>query len=239
MKKVTWTKGLDPETGKPEEYDANKPVQTYNRGGDAQPRQAVHRHLPRQHGRQELAADRLQSRSQALVHPGHRELQPHHDKPRRAGRTKAREFLTGGGPWQPFRITGSVTAIDVTTGKVAGKSETPFPMLGGILATPDLVFSGQPSGEVLALDAKTLEKRLGVQHRRRRQRAADVLLGRRQAVCRHPGRHGRRLGQVVHRSNARAEADAAGIDALRVRALTASRGRASAARGLVVFGKTS
>jgi alcohol dehydrogenase (cytochrome c) len=51
-----------------------------------------------------------------------------------------------------------VTAIDVTSGKVAGKFETPFPNLGGILATPDLVFSGQPSGEVMALDAKTLQK---------------------------------------------------------------------------------
>ena len=29
VKKVTWTKGLDAETGKPIEYDPNKPVQTY------------------------------------------------------------------------------------------------------------------------------------------------------------------------------------------------------------------
>ena len=71
---------------------------------------------------------------------------------------KAREFWTGGGPSQPVKITGSVTAIDVTSGKIAGKFETPFPNLGGILATPDLVFSGQPSGEVMALDGKTLQK---------------------------------------------------------------------------------
>ncbi len=64
---------------------------------------------------------------------------------------KAREFFTGGGPSQPVKITGSVTAIDVTTGKIASKAELPFPNLGGILATPDLVFSGQPSGEVIAL----------------------------------------------------------------------------------------
>jgi alcohol dehydrogenase (cytochrome c) len=71
---------------------------------------------------------------------------------------KPREFFTGGGPSQPFRITGSVTAIDVRSGTVVGKAETPFPMLGGILVTPDLVFASQPSGEVFALDAKTLEK---------------------------------------------------------------------------------
>jgi alcohol dehydrogenase (cytochrome c) len=71
---------------------------------------------------------------------------------------KPREFFTGGGPTQPFKITGSVTAIDVTTGKVAAKAETPFPQLGGILATPDLVFASQPSGEVQAFDAKSLQK---------------------------------------------------------------------------------
>jgi alcohol dehydrogenase (cytochrome c) len=71
---------------------------------------------------------------------------------------KPREFWTGGGPSQPFKITGSVTAIDVTTGKIASKLETPFPNLGGMLATPDLVFTGQPSGEVTAHDAKSLQK---------------------------------------------------------------------------------
>ena len=71
---------------------------------------------------------------------------------------KPREMYTGGGPSQHQRITGSVTAIDVTSGKVVGKAETPFPMLGGLLATPDLVFAGEPSGNVMALDAKSLDK---------------------------------------------------------------------------------
>jgi alcohol dehydrogenase (cytochrome c) len=81
--------------------------------------------------------------------------------PEKAIPAKSREFFTGGGPSQPVRITGSVTAIDVTTGKVAGKFETKFPNLGGILATKDLVFSGEPGGEVYALDAKTLQKLWG------------------------------------------------------------------------------
>jgi alcohol dehydrogenase (cytochrome c) len=71
---------------------------------------------------------------------------------------KPREFFTGGGPSQPERITGSLTAIDVTTGKVVAKHETKFPLLGGVLATPDLVFTGHPSGELAAYDAKTLEQ---------------------------------------------------------------------------------
>ena len=74
------------------------------------------------------------------------------------GRWKVREFWTGGGPSQHERITGSITAIDATTGKVTGKAETHFPQLGGLLTTPDLVFASQPSGEVMAYDARTLEK---------------------------------------------------------------------------------
>src|SRR5207302_5620925 len=64
---------------------------------------------------------------------------------------------------------------------------------------------------------------LGVQHGRRRQRTADDLYGRWQTVPRHSGRLGRCLGQVVHRFDARAEEDSAGIDALRVLALTFSK----------------
>ena len=30
---MTWTKGIDPESGKPEEYDAKKQVQVYNPEG--------------------------------------------------------------------------------------------------------------------------------------------------------------------------------------------------------------
>jgi alcohol dehydrogenase (cytochrome c) len=75
------------------------------------------------------------------------------------GDYKPREFFTGGGPKQHEPITGSVTAIDATTGKVVAKHETEYPMLGGILTTAgDLVFTGHPSGEFVALDAKTLDE---------------------------------------------------------------------------------
>ena len=45
--------------------------------------------------------------------------------------------------------------------QVAGKFETKFPNLGGTLATKDLVFSGEPGGEVYALDGKSLQKLWG------------------------------------------------------------------------------
>jgi alcohol dehydrogenase (cytochrome c) len=72
---------------------------------------------------------------------------------------KPREFFTGGGPKQHQPITGSVTAIDAKSGAIVAKHETKYPMLGGILTTAGgLVFTGHPSGEFVALDAKTLDE---------------------------------------------------------------------------------
>src|SRR4029077_14287639 len=42
-----------------------------------------------------------------------------------------RDSWTRGGPNNPFKITGSVAAIDVATGKIAGKLDLPFPSLAG------------------------------------------------------------------------------------------------------------
>ena len=158
VKKVTWTKGLDPKTGKPLEYDPTKAVQRYNtavtphrenKETDICPGNMGGKNWPPTAYNPELKLwyiPVIESCNRIKVE----EMTP--------ASLKKREFFTSGGPSQPFRITGSVTTIDVTTGKIAAKLETPFPMLGGILATPDLVFTGQPSGEVMALDAKTLEK---------------------------------------------------------------------------------
>ncbi len=157
VKKMTWSAGLDPETGKPREYDPSKQVQIYN-----------------------VAATPTVENSPVIICPGNmggKNWPPTAYNPSlhtwyipviescnkvtvkaEASQNKPRDWFTGGGPSAADQITGSVTAIDVTTGKESGKFETPFPMLGGILATPDLVFAGQPDGEVFALDAKTLQK---------------------------------------------------------------------------------
>jgi alcohol dehydrogenase (cytochrome c) len=159
VKKVTWTKGLDPETGKPVEYDPKLEVQKYNAsvtpsrdnpvtmicpgnmGGKNWPPTAYNPLL------KEWYIPVIESCNRVTVKPESEDKRP-----------KPRDLFTGGGPDQPVRITGSVTAIDVTTGKEVGKHETPFPMLGGLLTTPDLVFYGQPDGKVAALDAKTLQE---------------------------------------------------------------------------------
>jgi alcohol dehydrogenase (cytochrome c) len=159
VKKVNWTKGLDQETGKPIEYDPNKQVQRYNASVTPHRENKIADICPGNMGGKNWPPTAYNPDLKLWYIPVIESCNRITIEEMAPEKLKAREFWTGGGPSQPFKITGSVTAIDVTTGKVAGKLETPFPNLGGILATPDLVFSGQPSGEVMALDAKTLEKR--------------------------------------------------------------------------------
>ena len=157
VKRATWTKGLDAKTGKPLEYDPSKQVQVYNVATTPSVENSVVTICPGNMGGKNWPP--------TAYNPGlHTWYIPVIESCNKVtvkaepGQNKPREWFTGGGPTSAERITGSVTAIDVATGKESGKFETPFPMLGGILATPDLVFAGQPDGEVFALDAKTLQK---------------------------------------------------------------------------------
>jgi alcohol dehydrogenase (cytochrome c) len=159
VKRVNWTKGLDPETGKPVEYDPKATVQKYNASVTPSRENTETLICPGNMGGKNWPPTAYNPVLKQWYIPviescNHISVKPEVDgKP-----VKPREFFTGGGPKQPERITGSVTAIDVTTGNQTGKHETPYPMLGGLLATPDLVFYGQPDGKVAALDAKTLQE---------------------------------------------------------------------------------
>jgi alcohol dehydrogenase (cytochrome c) len=155
---LNWTKGIDPKTGKPLEYDPAKSVQRYNVEVTPHRENKETDICPGNMGGKNWPPTAYNPELKLWYIPVIESCNRIKVEEMTTASLKPREFFTGGGPSQPFRITGSVTAIDVTTGKIAGKLETPFPNLGGILATPDLVFTGQPSGEVMALDAKTLEK---------------------------------------------------------------------------------
>lgn len=157
VNRITWTKGIDPKTGKPNEYDASKQLQPYlgvqnkdnpvstvcpgNMGGKNWPPTAYNPSLKLWYI---PAIESCNQLTYTAAVPGES--------------YKPREFFTGGGPKQHERITGSIAAIDVATGKLVKKTETKFPMLGGLLATPELIFTGHPDGKISAYDAKSLEE---------------------------------------------------------------------------------
>lgn len=158
VKKVTWTAGLNAETGKPAEYDPALPVQKYNAAVTPSRTNRVSDICPGNMGGKNWQPTAYNPGLQRWYIPVIESCNRITVEETKPGSWKAREFFTGGGPSQHERITGSITAVDVTTGKVTGKAETQFPQLGGLLATPDLVFASQPSGEVTAYDAKSLDK---------------------------------------------------------------------------------
>jgi alcohol dehydrogenase (cytochrome c) len=157
VKKVTWTKGLNQETGKPVEYDPKLPVQHYNPQATPSRQNLETDICPGNMGGKNWPPTAFNPELNRWYIPVIESCNHIKVEVQQPGSFKPREFFTGGGPKENVRITGSITAIDVATGKEVGKAETRYPMLGGILATPDLVFAGEPDGTIMALDAKTLK----------------------------------------------------------------------------------
>ena len=154
--KLNWTKGLDPKTGKPLEYDPTKSLQTYaigviNRAGATATTcpniQGGTNFFPTGYnptlgiayavtieGCSDLATKTI---APADVHPG--------------------QIFQAGTSTNNGVQTGTVTAIDVATGKSLAQQPTPFPMYSGVMTTPDLVWAGSLDGTFAAYDAKTLQ----------------------------------------------------------------------------------
>ena len=168
---LNWSGGLDAKC-KPKSYDPTKDVQTYMPGTAA--------------GRG--TATKGRGTVEGVLKPGHmggKNWPPTTYSPQTnfyyiptidgcnkaftevtvPGEFKHRQLFLGGAPFTTFedpecgRIWGSITAIDVSTGKVAKKHTTKHPQLGGLLSTAGgLVFAGYAEGQVVALDAETLEE---------------------------------------------------------------------------------
>jgi len=154
--KLNWTKGIDPKTGKPLEYDPTKSLQVYAEGGIGRAGakattcpniQGGTNYFPTGYnpalglayavGIEGCSDISTKTQAPADVHPG-------------------TAFAAGSAANNGVQ-TGSVTAIDVATGKLTATQATPFPMYSGIMTTPDLVWAGSLDGTFAAYDAKTLE----------------------------------------------------------------------------------
>ena len=154
--KLTWTKGIDPKTGKPLEYDPSKTLQTYAEGkidragakATTCPNlQGGTNFFPTGYnptlgiayavGIEGCSDIAVKTVAPADVHPG--------------------QIFQGGTGVNNGVQTGTVTAIDVATGKQIAQQPTPFPMYSGVMATPDLLWAGSLDGTFAAYDAKTLQ----------------------------------------------------------------------------------
>ena len=162
--KLNWTAGLDPETGKPASYDPKKDVQDYAEVARHNRAKASGLLCPSHYGAKNWEPTAYNP-DLHLLYVGSFEgcdenttkQQP--DFVADGGTVKPRELFTGGGVRFIEPPSGSLKAIDVTTGNVVAKFPLPYPNLSGTLATAGgLVFAGELDGTFGAYDAKTLKE---------------------------------------------------------------------------------
>ena len=159
QEKVTWTKGIDPKTGKPADYDPTRGVQLYA-GTGAMRGKAAQQDCPWWGGAPTFFPPTLdQKRMIAYVAGAEGCVTGTAD---RTPLDEAKDYV-GLPPCcsQAGRTAahGALWALDVRTGKVVSKAEFPTPNESGMLSTDgDLLFSGHPNGRLVAYDADTLKE---------------------------------------------------------------------------------
>jgi len=152
VKNLNWTKGIDPKTGKPVEYDPAKKLQQYA---------AV---INRKSGEVDVCPD-LQGAvsffptawnpSKKLAYGAGIDgcMQLTVDETRMGG-----PFWNGGIPTNKKRMGGSIAAIDMTTGKLKAQHLFDYPVYSGVVETGGgLVFTATMDGTVVALDDEQLQ----------------------------------------------------------------------------------
>ena len=152
VKNLNWTKGIDPKTGKPVEYDPSKKLQQYatvsNRtSGEADVCPDVQggvNFFP-------TAYDPSKHLAYGAGIDGCTPLKV--DETRMGG-----PFWNGGIPTRAKRIGGVIAAVDMTNGKIKVTRELDYPDYAGVLATAGgLVFTGTLDGTFTAFDSQELK----------------------------------------------------------------------------------
>ncbi|MDA0821739.1 MAG: PQQ-dependent dehydrogenase, methanol/ethanol family [Proteobacteria bacterium] len=158
VKELNWTAGIHPTTGRPIDYNPESNIQNYAGVASSRSKPKSGLLCPAAMGGKNWTPMSYNPARAMLYIPVIESCHEITTTEVAAGGTRVpREWFTAGGIRQTQRITGSLTAIDVKTGKVAFKAESEWPLLGGVLATAgDLVFAGLPNGDVVAYDAENL-----------------------------------------------------------------------------------
>ncbi len=159
QEKVNWTKGIDPKTGRPLDYDPATPIQVYAGIGAlrGKPGQEV---CPWYNGAPTFYPPTFDAKRQIAYVAGAEgcyggdEIQKPMDE--------AKDYI--GLPVCCFEHAkntahGAIWALDVKTGKVIQKARFPVANESGMLSTAgDLLFTGHPDGRLVAYDADTLKE---------------------------------------------------------------------------------
>ena len=151
--KLTWTKGIDPKSGKPVDYDRSKDLQYY---AGADPRQSgkMTGICPDVHGGNNFWPAAYSQKTGNVYIPGNESCVTITPDTTQHVRGK----FTGGGYVNEERVTSRLTMIDPATGELRKFKDLPYANLSGVLATGGgIVVTALLDGTVMALDDQTLE----------------------------------------------------------------------------------
>jgi alcohol dehydrogenase (cytochrome c) len=152
--KVTWTKGIDPKTGKPVDYDPGKDVQTYNHDWKVFTDQ-IKNVCPDVHGGTNFWPPSYSPKTQLLYIAGNEGCANVNPDPTAHVRGK----FGGGGYVNEARITSGLTVIDPTTGETKMRKDLPYANHSGVLTTAGgIVVTALVDGTIMAYDDQTIEE---------------------------------------------------------------------------------
>jgi alcohol dehydrogenase (cytochrome c) len=156
MDSVNWTRGIDPKTGKPVDYDPNKEIQTYAGVGNLTPGQPLKKVCPSQAGGNNYFPSSYSQRTKLIYIPA---LTACVDVAIDREKHTREKGWNGGLATTSDRWESSLTAVDPLTGEVKASVHLRYPNYSGTLATAGgLIFLALLDGTIAAYDENTLDE---------------------------------------------------------------------------------
>ncbi len=154
VKEVTWTKGLDPKTGRPIDYNPSADVQVYAEGSASVTDKNTHRICPSATGGTNFwpsSYSRKTGNLYILAAEGCGQVSVD-----TSAHTKGR--FGGGAGGGNERITSSFSILDPGSGEIKKRVELPYPNSSGALTTAGgIVVTALVDGTIIAFDDQTLD----------------------------------------------------------------------------------
>jgi alcohol dehydrogenase (cytochrome c) len=158
---INWTKGIDPKTGKPLDYDPNKDVQSYSGLSNPTPDNPIKKVCPNRTGGNNYWPSAYSPRTGLLYITSMTACEDVTNDKALVAREKDKGWLarTGGGYRIIERYESELIAMDPVTGELKKRLRLRYPNYSGALATGGgLVFIALMDGTIAAYDETTLEE---------------------------------------------------------------------------------
>jgi alcohol dehydrogenase (cytochrome c) len=153
--KVTWTKGIDPKTGRPVDYDPARDVQIYAEPANVNDHKVTRNVCPDNAGGTNYWPASYSQKTKMVYIPeleGCADITPDHT-------AHVKGKFAGGSYVNPGRITSGIVMVDPATSEVKKRVDHPYPNFAGVLSTDGgIVVTALLDGTIVALDDQTLEE---------------------------------------------------------------------------------